>query len=193
MTVTTGVLAAAGTLSSQAGASQTVTKTVNFKVSCSLGVLGSPTFPASLTGTYPTSVKSGSKFSATKVHGYIQVPSSLDKTSYAFGNTYKANLNPINANSSDATPAVINGAGPSGINVHGNVPGPPYPGFKLNIPQSGSITVGPWTAGAKGKDTVTFGTAAATIHLYKNGVQTVSVNGTCAKPANVVLATISVT
>jgi hypothetical protein len=201
-TLATGALAAVGAISSQAGASQAVTRTTNFSLQCSLGsLLGTYTFPASLTGTYPASVKAGKTFSATKVHGYVEVPKQLDQRSAALGKSYEVVLTPINARSSDATPQVINGAG-KGIVVKGNIP--KNKAFKLDIPQHGTISVGPWKAGKKGKDTITFGNqpgkeaAGGTDTIYsglnQTGTKTPAINITCSNPTKTaVLGTVSVT
>jgi hypothetical protein len=193
----TGTLVAVGgALAPSAGATSSVSKTVKFNLHCSLGILGNYIFSASLSGTYPASVKPGQKFFAKGVHGYIIVPKTLDQTSATYGQSYEADLKPINASSSDAKPGVINGAG-KGIIVKGEIP--KNTSFKLNIPQHGDIRVGPWTAGKKGTDTVTFGggkeSAGGTDTVYCGKNQTgfnTTVTITCGQPANVVLAKISV-
>jgi hypothetical protein len=194
MALGTGAVVTLGAVSSQAGASQSASKTTKFHITCNLGTLGTYDLAASLTGTYPKSVKSGASFKATSVHGSIIVPARLNSLSHTFGKSYEADLTPINANSTDATPGTINGAG-KGIIVKGETG---TTQFTLPIPQHGTITVGPWKAGKKGSDKITFGTAGGTDTVYsgpnQTGIKETTVTISCSKPSPpAVLATVSVT
>jgi hypothetical protein len=186
-----GASTALAALSPQANASSSATKTVKFSIHCT--VAGTTyTLPASITGTYPASVKSGKKFTATKVHGYIQVTQALASASAALGNSYKGHISQIDALSSDAKPATLNAVAPKGLNIGGPINGKP---FKLPIPEKGSIpSVGPWTAGKPGSDKISLGNSLAMLQYYRNGVKTTPASASC--PQNTpptLLATIKVT
>jgi hypothetical protein len=176
-----GLLASSATAAPSLAAT-TKTTTVNYSISCNLGILGTNTLTGQLTSTYPGSVVTGKTAKGTG-SGYIQVPVSLVNAGYALGaRSFAGSIGTLNIDSSDATPAVFNAAG-SGINIPMTpvVKGQP---IKLLIPASGTIPVGPWTAGAVGTDKATLSNSAATVNLYnKSGVEITSIAAACNAPA----------
>ena len=159
-------------------------------VTCALPVIGNMTFVASGYGAVGTVVAPGQQFYLTEVRGGLEVPAIfMTLASIVGATTIDASVTTLNINSTDASPAVLNAAA-TPINVNG-VPVTSGHSAAVTAPPTGTLTIGPFTAGASGIADLSIGNISATITLLNSSGGTVlfpiTVNCTAPSPTVVLV------
>jgi hypothetical protein len=179
-----GAVACSGLVASPAGAVGTRTASLNYSCTTSFGTL---TFPVSVTGTTPKTVTPGTKVSMTGTQVKVTIPAADVNLVLLLGNMASGSAKTLDVNSTDATSTTVNAAGTAGIKFG------PYKLVKntalvIALPAKG-MTVGTWTAKAKG--TMTFTPSTAVLSITVSGGSSAHTSTDTCKPAK--SATISTT
>lgn len=153
-------------------------------VSCSLPIVGNTSFIAQGTGAVGTGVGPGQQFYVTDARGALEVPSIFMTLASAVGaTTVNATVNTLNIDASNATPASLNAASPP-ITITG-IPVTPGKSTIVQAPASGTLTIGPFTAGQSGLSAISIGNVSVTINLFnaKGNQVFIPLTINCAAPA----------
>ncbi len=154
----------------------------NVPLSCTLPILGATTFVVTISGVTGTSLGPNQQFYLTGGHGSLQVPQALTNLGVSIGATSAvATLSDLEIDASGATPTSINAAATPLTIVTPVATGTTS---SVDIPASGTLTIGPFTAGPSGQVELSMGAAVASIQLQNAAgpiAGTLSVN--CAAPS----------
>ncbi len=156
---------------------------LNLPLSCALPIIGNTTFVVTMSGVAGTTLGPGQQFSLTGGHGSLQVPQALTNLGVSIGATKAAaTLTDLEILAAGATPSSINAASPPL-----SVTAPVGTGVtsSVMIPASGTLTIGPFTAGPSGQVQISIGAAVASITLENASGPiggTLSVNCTAPSP-----------
>jgi hypothetical protein len=142
--------------------------TIKVPISCNVPFLGNQDFLIDLTGVAATAVGPGQQFYVTQAHGSIEIPPAVASAMALVGvASVSASITNLEMNVTSARPASLNMAS-APINIS-SIPIDPGRSSRMAVPQSGTLTIGPFTAGAAGVIELSIGAARATMTL-KNGL-----------------------
>ena len=152
-------------------------------VSCNLPLFGNTTFIAQGTGAVGTVVGPGQQFYLTDARGALEVPTIfMSLASLVGATTIDASVSTLDINASNASPATVNAAA-TPITITG-IPVTPGKSATVQAPQTGTLTIGPFTAGQSGLAAVSIGAISVTITLHnaKGSAVFIPITISCAAP-----------
>ncbi len=133
---------------------------------CTVTGLGQVQLGGTMTAELPAWLPAGKPFVFQSATGSLDLPAGVINAllaNYPGATTVSGTIDTLDINAQNSTPAVFNVASPP-ITV---APSPATFGQQLDIPipENGTLTVGPWTAGSAGETTLTWGNAGGTLHM----------------------------
>lgn len=155
-------------------------------IQCSLSGIGAATLDGTMTGQLPAVLPTGDPFAIEAATGHLNIPgSAVTQLMSAYPGATQAGgtISTLDINATNASPSSLNVAA-----TPIDVPDQPLTSgqtLSIALPASGTLTVGPFTAGSSGTYTrLTWGDAAGTITLADSSGQPVgTVQVSCQPPA----------
>lgn len=144
----------------------TDTGSLSAPLSCNVGGYGTRTLSAILTAQLPVFLPADESYSLYNATGAVQLPADLVSqlmADHPSATQAEGMITELDINSDNSTPATLNIADPP-------LAAPAVPlvageGIDVGVPDSGTLTVGPWTLGTGPITTMTWGAAAGQVSL----------------------------
>jgi hypothetical protein len=157
-----------------------------FPYSCDFGAVGKYPLDLEIVGTIPSYFKPGQQFNLANAQSFLRIPTNLTtlaKNAFPQATTFHTTVSEFEILFTGASPANINVASTNTIVSDAAIPANGQQ-LIVTIPENGSLTVGPVTAGSSGTTGISVGQAKASIDVRDaSGATLLTLAATCNVPA----------
>lgn len=162
---------------------------LNVPLSCTVSGVGSAQLDGTITGELPAVLPTGLPYTIQSATGSLGIPASVVSQlmqAYPTATSASGSISTLDIDATNSTPSVLNVA-----STPIDVPSQPLAqgqGLTIDLPASGTLSVGPFTAGSVGDTTLTWGQSAGTLTLQSaSGATVATADVSCQAPAGPVV------